>query len=48
MSEYISINLSVAREQLTDLLNQDAEKSKSWVEIKGKRYLKVATLFRVL
>jgi len=48
MSEYISINLSVAREQLTDLLNKDSEKSKSWVEIKGKRYLKVATLFVVL
>jgi hypothetical protein len=48
MSEYITMNLPVAREQLTDILNKDSEKSKSWVEIKGKRYLKVATLFVVL
>tara|TARA_R100001530_G_C4242223_1_gene135589 strand:- start:93 stop:581 length:489 start_codon:yes stop_codon:yes gene_type:complete len=40
--------LKVARQQLNDLLDNKEEKGNSWVDIKGKPYLKVATLFRVL
>ena len=44
----IEYNLDKAREQLNDLLKNLGEKGKSWVDIKGKPYLKVATLLRVL
>ena len=44
----IEYNLDKAREQLNNLLKNQAEKGKSWVVIKGKPYLKVATLLRVL
>jgi len=44
----IESNLDKAREQLNDLLKNQSEKGKSWVDIKGKPYLKVATLLRVL
>ena len=44
----IEYNLDKAREQLNDLLKNQSEKGKSWVDIKGKPYLKVATLLRVL
>jgi hypothetical protein len=44
----IEENLVVARKQLDDLLKNKDEKGKSWVDIKGKPYLKVATLLRVL
>jgi len=44
----IEYNLDKAREQLNDLLKNKDEKGKSWVDIKGNPYLKVATLFRVL
>ena len=44
----IEYNLDKAREQLEGLLKNQSEKGKSWVDIKGKPYLKVATLLRVL
>ena len=44
----IEYNLDEARKQLNDLLKNQSEKGKSWVDIKGNPYLKVATLFRVL
>ena len=44
----IEYNLDEARKQLNDLLKNQSEKNKSWVDIKGKPYLKVATLLRVL
>ena len=44
----IEFNLDEARKQLNDLLKNQSEKNKSWVDIKGKPYLKVATLIRVL
>jgi len=44
----IEYNLDKAREQLNNLLKNQDEKGKSWVDIKGKPYLKVATLLRVL
>ena len=44
----IEENLDVARKQLEDLLKNQSEKGKSWVDIKGKPYFKVATLLRVL
>ena len=44
----IEYNLDKAREQLENLLKNQSEKGKSWVDIKGNPYLKVATLFRVL
>ena len=44
----IEYNLGEARTQLNDLLKNKDEKGKSWVDIKGKPYLKVATLLRVL
>ena len=44
----IEYNLDKAREQLEELLKNSSEKGKSWVDIKGKPYLKVATLLRVL
>jgi len=44
----IEYNLDKARDQLNDLLKNKDEKGKSWVDIKGKPYLKVATLLRVL
>jgi len=44
----IEENLAVVRKQLDGLLKNQAEKGKSWVVIKGKPYLKVATLLRVL
>ena len=44
----IENNLDEARKQLENLLKYQSEKGKSWVDIKGKPYLKVATLLRVL
>ena len=44
----IENNLDEARKQLENLLKNQSEKGKSWVDIKGKPYLKVATLLRVL
>ena len=44
----IEENLAVVRKQLDGLLKNQEEKGKSWVDIKGKPYLKVATLLRVL
>jgi hypothetical protein len=44
----IEEGLDVARKKLDDLLKNQNEKGKSWVNIKGNPYLKVATLFRVL
>ena len=44
----IEEGLGIARKQLDDLLKNQDEKGKSWVDIKGNPYLKVATLFRVL
>ena len=44
----LEFDLDKARKQLNDLLKNQSEKGKSWVDIKGKPYLKVATLLRVL
>ena len=44
----LEYDLDEARKQLNDLLKNQSEKGKSWVDIKGKPYLKVATLLRVL
>ena len=44
----LEFDLDEARKQLNDLLKNQSEKGKSWVDIKGKPYLKVATLLRVL
>ena len=40
--------ISQARLKLTELLADEKEVNKSWVNIKGKRYLTVATLMKVL
>ena len=40
----LEFDLDEARKQLNDLLKNQSEKGKSWVDIKGKPYLKVATL----
>ena len=37
-----------SRRELLDLLANDEEKGMSWIDIKGKRYLTVATLMKVL
>tara|TARA_Y100000310_G_scaffold138590_1_gene137572 strand:- start:226 stop:729 length:504 start_codon:yes stop_codon:yes gene_type:complete len=44
----IEYNLDEARKKLDDLLKNKDEKGKSWVFIKKKSYLKVATLLKVL
>ena len=40
--------INQGRKELLDILADDKEESMSWVNIKGKRYLTVATLMKVL
>ena len=40
--------IETSRRELLDLLANDEEKGMSWIDIKGKRYLTVATLMKVL
>ena len=40
--------IATSRRELLDLLANDEEKGMSWIDIKGKRYLTVATLMKVL
>ena len=40
--------IATSRRELLDLLANDKEKSLSWIDIRGKRYLTVATLMKVL
>ena len=44
----IEEGIEAARKKLDELLNNQSEKGKSWVDIKGNPYLKVATLLKVL
>ena len=40
--------IATSRRELLDLLANDEEKGLSWIDIRGKRYLTVATLMKVL
>ena len=40
--------IATSRRELLDLLANDKEKGLSWIDIRGKRYLTVATLMKVL
>ena len=40
--------INQGRKELIDILANEKEKNMSWVDIKGKRYLTVATLMKVL
>ena len=40
--------IATSRRELLDLLANDKEKGMSWIDIRGKRYLTVATLMKVL